>query len=81
MGNDYSACSEHTSCPPGFGSTLELLIGSSDAHNYVSTCGPCAPGTYSAQDDFQPCIADNVTECDAGYKLVKADAITNATTG
>ena len=80
MGNDYSECSDHMPCPPGFGSNLNLVIDINGGSSYVSTCTPCALGTYSESNDFEPCKAD-ITVCPAGKYLVKQNSTSNSTTG
>ena len=80
MGHDYSACSDHMPCPPGFGSNLDLVIDINGGSSYVSTCTPCALGTYSDSKDFKPCKAD-ITVCLAGEYFVKQNATSNSTTG
>ena len=70
LGRDYSACSEHSRCDRGFGSNLQSLLKSGINKIYISTCTPCAPGTYMDESDhFDPCKIDGVDTCEAGKRL------------
>ena len=56
IGNDNSACDDHTECAAGFGTNF-LTLSDQDKREHNAVCVACDQNTYSSEAGFGTCLA------------------------